>query len=274
MAREPSGTLVERIVRTARAVVRHALDRQPRPGERGFLGLDEGKPRLDAVGSVKARNAAGNRTRNHRRSELAGRRQQPFAMPHPGPRFSRGGPLAILVELADDARTHRFLPVVEFFLQLILEELTLLLDDQNLLQPIGELPHAFGLERPHHADLVHTQADRRSGGRINAEVIERLAHVEIALAAGDEAEAGIGAIDHCAVQLVDAAIGERGVQLVVQQALFLHQRRIGPAQVEPISRQRKILLRRDHGIHPERIDLHRGGRLHRIGQRLERHPAA
>src|SRR5690606_35948116 len=194
------------VVRTARAVVRHARNRQPRPGERGFLGFDESQARLDAVGGVEARDAAGDRARDHRRGQLAGGGQQPVAVRSVGPAFGWGGPLPLLVELADHARAHLVLPVVEPFLQLIFEELALLLDDQDLVQAFGELAHAFGLERPHHADLVQAQADGGRGGLVDAEIVERLAYVEVALAAGDDAELRIRAVDHRAVQVVEPAV--------------------------------------------------------------------
>src|SRR5678816_4119145 len=69
-------------------------------------------------------------------------------------------PLAAVVELADDARgAYAFLPVVELFLDLILDELALLLDHQDLFQPLGEAARALRLERPGHGDLVDADAD-------------------------------------------------------------------------------------------------------------------
>ncbi|OPZ02233.1 MAG: hypothetical protein BWZ09_02581 [Alphaproteobacteria bacterium ADurb.BinA305] len=254
------------VVRAAGTVMRHALDGQARPGERGLLGLDEGEPRLDAVGGVEARDAAGDRARDHRRGELAGGGQQPVGV--------RQAPLALLVELADHARAHLVLPVIELFLQLVLEELALLLDHEDLVEAVGEAAHALGVERPHHADLVQAQADRRGGGLVDAEVVERLAHVEVALAAGEDAQARLRRVDDHAVQPVLAAVGERGVELVVEQALLLHQRGVGPAQVEAVERQRELLRARDPDVHAEGIDVDRGRGLDRVGQRLERHPAA
>ena len=58
------------------------------------------------------------------RRELAVRRQQP---------------LAALVALADDRRPRARLPVVELLLELALDDAALLLDDDDLLEPVGEL---------------------------------------------------------------------------------------------------------------------------------------
>ena len=54
---------------------------------------------------------------------------------------------------------------------------------------LGEAPRAFRLERPGHADLVEADAERPAALLVDAEIVERLAHVEIGLAGGDDAEA-------------------------------------------------------------------------------------
>src|SRR2546426_10447184 len=85
---------------------------------------------------------------------LVVRGQQPGA----GRLAAAAAPLAAVVELADHARrAHAFLPVVELFLELVLDELALFLDYQDLFQPVGEAPRALRLERPRHGDLVGAQ---------------------------------------------------------------------------------------------------------------------
>ena len=91
-------------------------------------------------------------------------------------------PFADLVVFADDARPHVLAPIVELLLELILDDLPLLLDDKDFLQPLGEMPHALGVERPCHADLEQADADRGGLRVVDAERIERLAHVEIGFA--------------------------------------------------------------------------------------------
>src|SRR4029453_15480975 len=79
------------------------------------------------------------------------RRQQPRA----GRLAAAAAPLAAVVELADHARrAHAFLPVVELFLDLVLDELALLLDHQDLFQAFGEPPSALRLEGPGTAHFV------------------------------------------------------------------------------------------------------------------------
>ena len=75
---------------------------------------------------------------------------------------------------------------------------------------------------------------------VQAEVGERLARVQIRLAAGDDAEARVRRIDHRVIQLVGAAVRERGIQLVVEQPRFQFKRCIGPADVQSLGRHPEI----------------------------------
>src|SRR4051812_24706345 len=69
-------------------------------------------------------------------------------------------PLAAVVELADNARrAHAFFPVIELFLDLVLDDLSLLFDDEDFLQSFGEAPRSLRLERPGERHLVDAQAN-------------------------------------------------------------------------------------------------------------------
>ena len=210
--------------------------------------------------------ALGDHARDHRRRELARGGQQPLAV--------RAHPLALLVELADHARAHVVAPVVELLLQLVLDDLALLLDDEDLVQPLGELPHALGLERPGHRDLEHADAELLALALGEAEVVERLAHVEVALAAGDDAEPrGHGRrADDDAVELVHAAVVQRRVDLVVLHPRLGGEEGVGPADRDPVGRQREVVGHDD--VHARRIDVDRGRALDGVGDALEAHPAA
>jgi hypothetical protein len=61
-------------------------------------------------------------------------------------------------------------PVVELFLELVLDDLALFLDDQDLLQAGGELARDGGLQRPHHVDLVQADAQPAAGVVVQAQV--------------------------------------------------------------------------------------------------------
>ena len=139
--------------------------------------------------------------------------------------------------------------------------------------PSAKCAHPFRLERPGHRHLVEAQARRARASRLaDAELFERLAHVEIGFAGGDDAEARLRRIDDDAVEPVGAGEGERRRQLEAMQPRFLVERRVGPADVEPARRHLEIL--RQHDLDPARIDIDRGRAVHRLGDGLERDPAA
>src|SRR4029077_18787238 len=79
--------------------------------------------------------------------------------------------------LADDARVIRKREVVQDALQLILEDATLLLDDENRVEASGELVNEFGIERPDHADLADANADLLLALFVEIEAGQRLHHV-------------------------------------------------------------------------------------------------
>ena len=110
-----------------------------------------------------------------------------------------------------------------------------------------------GLQRPGHPHFVHSQADFGRHRVGNAHVLQRLHHVEIGLAAGDDAKARIRAVDHNAVEPVGPGELPGRVDLVPVQAQFLLQRLVGPARMDAIRRQGEILGNND--IHPLRIDI-------------------
>src|SRR6185437_12037080 len=89
----------------------------------------------------------------------------------------------VLVALAEDADCAALtaLAGIEQLLHLRLEERALLLDHQDLLQPLGEGGEAARLERPDEARLVEPEAEAGGGGRVDAEELQRLQHVEISL---------------------------------------------------------------------------------------------
>ena len=155
VARLPSGTLVD--VLCGQPEQNHGVRSSVilRLRERGFLGVDPVDARLQLFRlprlEAEALDALRDHPRDHRRREFRERRQQPVAV--------RAHPFALFVELADDAGPDVVAPVVELLLQLVLDDLPLFLDDEDLVEALGELAHALGLERPGHRDLVDADAD-------------------------------------------------------------------------------------------------------------------
>ena len=158
----------------------------------------------------------GDDPRDHRRGQFAGRGQDP---------------VAVLVELADDARPDILAPIVELLFELVFDDRPLFLDDEDLVEPLGEMADALAFERPRHPDLVKAEADLGGVRVVDAQIIERLAHVEIGFAGGDDAEARARAVDDDAVEPIGAAKGECGIEFVFVQPVFLFERLVGPANV-------------------------------------------
>ena len=232
--------------------------------QRAVLLVKEGEALGDAGRGVEAGDAGGDDAGDARGRELAGGGELPAAL--------GGLPLAVLVVLADYAGADVLAPVVQLLLELVLDDLALLLDDEDLLQAAGEVAHAVRVERPGHADLEHAQADAGGERRVDAQRIERLQHVQVRLAGGDDAQARGGGIDHHPVQAVQAGIGHGGIHLPALQPHLLLQRRVGPADRQPARRQREV--GGDAGVDAGGVHHHAGGGLHRVGDRLHADPAA
>src|SRR5690606_30071164 len=245
-----------RVVRAPGAEVRQPprLRRERRDGR--VLLVEKTELLLDARARVEAREARREHARDHGRLELPGGRQERRAA---------------LVLLADDQWPLRRRKVVELLLDLTLDERALLLDDEDLLDAARELTHDLGLERPAHADLQEPDAEIRGGAPVDAEVLERLHHVEMRLAGRHDAEARPRRIDHETVQGVRARERDRGRKLVALEPYFLVVRRIRPANVE--AARRHLDLRTDDRelVGRERHDLGRVGDLLRD---LQSDPAA
>ena len=113
---------------------------------------------------------------------------------------------------------------------------------------------------------------RRQVVVVEAEVVQRLARVVVGLAAGDDAEAVVRAVDHVVVEPVGAHVGERGVPLVVDQPRLLLERRVGPADVQAARRHREVLGQ--HDVDAVGVDRDARRRLDDLLDRLHRRPDA
>ncbi len=243
-------------MRAARAEIGRARERHDVAAELALLGFEKGEPLGDARRGMKAGDALGDHPGD------LGRRQ-----------FAVGwqDPVAILVELADHPRAHVLAPIVELLLELVFDDRALLLDDQDLLEPLGEMADALALERPGHRHLVEADADIGGMRLVDPQIVQRLAHVEIGFAGGDDAKARIRAVDDNAVEPIGAGKGQCRIELVFVQPVFLFERLVGPADVEAARRHLEIL--RQHDVGAFRRDVDRGRAVDRLGDRLERDPA-
>ena len=162
---------------------------------------------------------------------------------------------------------------VKLLAHLHFEQRALLLDDDDEIEAVGEFLQLALAERPGAAHLEEPDAELVAFDLVDAELVERLADVEIALAGGDDADLRIAAArGDGAVELVGAHEGEHGVALVIVQARFLRQDRIVEADIEAALRHAEIGRRDDIDALQARIDRRRG--LDRLVHGLERGPGA
>ena len=106
---------------------------------------------------------------------------------------------------------------------------------------------------------------------VDPEIVEGLAHVEIGFAGGHNAETRPRAVDDHTVEAVCASKGECRVELVSVQSIFLVERLIRPADIEPPWRHLKIVGLYD--LEPLRADFDRSGAVDGLGNGLESYPA-
>jgi hypothetical protein len=178
-------------------------------------------------------------------------------------------PVALLVVLADHTRVVR--PVEHVLLHLRLDEGALFFHDQNVFQAFAEALQSLRFERPSHTDLIDADTDIGGDFFIDAEVFQRLQHIKVALAGGDDAEARTRRIQHHLVDLVGARKRLRSGHRITMQAHFLIHRRIGPADIQAAARHIEIIRRDD--VQLMRIDVDRTGRFDGFSNRLEPDPA-
>src|SRR5450432_3873035 len=250
------------VVRTTGAIVRGTRKNGAWQAEFLFLGGNPPQPVIDRIAGEEARQTLGNHARNARWRQFIRRRQNPFVG---------------FVELADDARTrgaalYGIRPVVHRFLHLRFDEGTLLLDHDDVFESARKLADTDRLERPGHADFVHTYTDVRGRFRVDAQVFQCLKHIEIALARGDDTQPRLRRIDHQPIDAVRARERDRCLDRVLVQAHFLIQRRVRPADVQAPRRQREIFRQDD--VELVWIDVDAGRGFHGLGNGLEADPAA
>ena len=177
---------------------------------------------------------------------------------------------AVRIALAEQTWPHR--EVVEQGGELLLDQWPLLLDDQNLLQPRRKASRALGLERPGHRDLVERQAEFRCEARVDPQLLERLAHVQVGLAGGHDSESPPRAVERDPVETVGAHEGLCGLEALLEQALFGVQRQVSPTN--PESGLRSLVVFGKHDLHPLRTDRDGAGAVDGVGEALEAHPTA
>ena len=245
------------VVRAAGAEIGRALEAMGRRGQPRLLLAQPHHPAAQ-IGIVRLfQQPLADGQRNLVRRQLARRLEQGAA---------------ILALLAQDARPAVGRHIVENVLQLRLDQPALFLHHQNLRQAGGKGGGPFRLQRPGHTDLVQPDAERGCPCLVDAQRVQRLAHIEIGFAGGGDAETRCGTVDKHAVQPVGPREGQHRRHLVGVQPVFLRHRLVRPANAEPAFRTLDALGQ--HDPYPVGIDLDRGGTVHRVGHALHADPHA
>src|SRR5262249_25958095 len=185
--------------------------------------------------------------------------------------LDREQPPALLVLLTDADRLVRC--TVELFAHLHLDQRPLFLDHDDELEAVGEFLEILLADRPGARDLVETNTEIIAPDFIDTELVERLTHVEIALADRDDADfrppAAGGDI---LIELVRAHECEHGVAFVVVQPRLLAQNGIAQADVEPAFWRDEILGNDD--VDPLQTAVDDSRRFDGLVHGLERDPGA
>ena len=139
--------------------------------------------------------------------------------------------------------------------------------------PSRELLELALAQRPWAGDLVNAQAVVVALDLVEAELIQRLAHIEIALADRDDADLRRAtARRDDAVELIGAHERQHGVALIVMQARLHAQNGVAQADVEPAIRHHEIARYDD--VEPLRVALDDRGRLDGLVHALEPDPGS
>src|SRR5205085_9520863 len=243
------------IMRAARAEIGRTAEPHDIAAKLAFLGFEKSEPFGNPRRGVKAGNALGYHPGDLSRGQLAVRGQYP---------------VAVFVELADDARANVFTPIVELLLELILDNGAFFLDDEDFLETLGKMPDALAFERPGHRNLVQAETDLRGMRIVNPEVIERLADVKVGFPGSDDPETRPGTVDDDAVQPIGARKSQCRIELVLMQPEFLIERLIRPANIQAAGRHLEIVGKHDLGT--LRANLDRGRTVHCLGDSFKCYP--
>lgn len=196
------GHLGRCVVRAAGAEIRGAGDRRGRLHLRRLAAVEPiglgAQHRCNFGIEIKSKQTLCERTRQRGDAEFFGEREEA---------------LVVVVHLADDPRTDVVAPVEQLLLHLVLDDLAALFDDEDFLETHGELPDAFRLQRPGHADLVQSKPDLGGDLGRDAELAQCLPDILVALAGRHDAVAGVRRVHGDAIDLVGARKGDRGKAL-------------------------------------------------------------
>ena len=127
------------VMRAARTEIRRALEALRVTLQCVFAGLEKFNPVVDLAAGMELSKAFRDNPGNLGRRQLADGRQNPFAA---------------FVVFADYARPLVGAPIIELFLQLVLDDWAFFLDHEDFFQSFAELANTLTFQRPCHADFI------------------------------------------------------------------------------------------------------------------------
>ncbi len=185
--------------------------------------------------------------------------------------LDREQPVALLVLLADAGRLVG--GAVELLAHLHLDQRALLLHHDDEIETVGEFLEIALADRPRAGDLEEAQAQRVAPDLVDAELVERLPHVQVGLAGGDDADLrATAARGDVFVELVRPHESQHGVALVVVQPRLHAEDAVAQPDIEPALGHLEIV--RNDDVHPLQATVHHGRRFDRLVHAFERHPGA
>ena len=179
---------------------------------------------------------------------------------------------AVRIELAQHQRARAVRQVVEQGADLLFHHRPLFLDDEDFPQARLELRQALRFERKAQAHLVQAHAGALQHIEAEAQAAQHFEHVEVRLAAGDDADIGLRAGAQQAVDAVGARERVHGGQLVRVARLDGQAGQVGPAVMQAAGR--RAVVGRLVEARVQGVQVDRGAAFHRFGNGLEAHPHA
>ena len=142
-------------------------------------------------------------------------------------------------------------------------------------RPLREVAHDLRLHREQHAHLQDADAVAAQRRVVQAQFEEALAQVVVGLAGGDDAEPGVGVVEHDVVELVGRRVALGHLEPARVQRL-LHLERLG-AHVHAEVHVRREGLAVEHQVgrdevQPLRIDVGRAAAVGHVGDDLQADP--
>ena len=254
-AREPCGTFV--LVLCGQPEQKYGCRFTASAGVRQQLRHGEVDDEMAPVERrVQARQPFGDRRHHARRAQLAQRRQQ---RRH-----------AVRCGLSGDARSLCIRQRIQQVPDLPLDHRRLLLDDEDLFEPLRELEQARRLERIDQPDLVDAHARGGERVRVQLQPPQHLHEVVVRLADGDDAERRVRARDDVLVDRVHAREGSHRIELCCEPRFESERRQIDRTHVQRLGRRE---VDRQREVERHRIQIDRHARLDHFGDRLEADPA-